>query len=311
MARDPTSTEERLSFGGGDLSTAPLDLVKLVSLMEVTAGNSEIVVGLIDGPVAMNHPHLSAAHIRHVTGHSRGGTCSEVGPACTHGTFVAGILVANRDSPAPAICPECNLLIRPIFSETTGHDQLPSVTPEDLASSIVDMAEAGIRVLNISAALALPSSRSEPQIEHALDYAQARGVITVAAAGNQGTVGGTAITRHPSVISVAAYDLRGKPMNCTNLGQSIGRRGLGAPGEGVVSLNATNQGHTFQGTSVAAPFVTGTIALLWSEFPQLKAPDLILAITGPSRRKAVSPPLLDAWAAYQALAARHGDRRGV
>ena len=48
----------------------------------------------------------------------------------------------------------------------------------------------------------------------------------VAAAGNQGTLGSSAITRHPWVIPVVACDLRGRPMNESNLGSSIGRRGL-------------------------------------------------------------------------------------
>jgi hypothetical protein len=34
----------------------PLDLVKLTALMERTSGSPEVTIGLIDGPVAMNHP---------------------------------------------------------------------------------------------------------------------------------------------------------------------------------------------------------------------------------------------------------------
>ena len=37
----------------------PLELVKLDRLMERSSGRSEIVIGLIDGPVAMNHPDLA------------------------------------------------------------------------------------------------------------------------------------------------------------------------------------------------------------------------------------------------------------
>jgi subtilisin family serine protease len=61
------------------------------------------------------------------------------------------------------------------------------------------------------------------------------------------------------------------------------------------------------GTSVAAPFVTGTIALLWACFPDASATQIKLAITGiPHRHNAIVPPLLDAEQAYEALAAhRH------
>jgi hypothetical protein len=37
----------------------PLDLVKLPELMALTAGRSDIMVGLVDGPIAMNHPDLN------------------------------------------------------------------------------------------------------------------------------------------------------------------------------------------------------------------------------------------------------------
>ena len=145
--------------------------------------------------------------------------------------------------------------------------------------------------------------RCERALEQALDRAARRGVIVVVAAGNQGTLGSTAITRHPWVIPVVAYDLRGRPMEHSNLGSSIGRRGLGASGDRVTSLGANGKPLTLGGTSAAAPFVTGTVALLWSEFPAASATEIKLAVRGASmaRRTTVVPPLLDAWAAYQAM----------
>ena len=41
-----------------------LDLVNLTPLMKQTSGNPEITVGLIDGPVALDHPELANANIR-------------------------------------------------------------------------------------------------------------------------------------------------------------------------------------------------------------------------------------------------------
>jgi subtilisin family serine protease len=92
-------------------------------------------------------------------------------------------------------------------------------------------------------------------------------------------------------------------MNDSNLGGSIGRLGLSAPGDGVTSLGAEGRPLTLGRTSVAAPFVTGTIALLWSEFPVATAAQVKLAVTQASkpRRASVVPPLLDAAAAYQTL----------
>jgi subtilisin family serine protease len=281
-----------------------LDLVGLTALMDRTSGRPEVKIGLIDGPVAINHPDLAGEHIREIPGNS-GATCTQANStACLHGTFVAGILSAKRNSPAPAICPNCTLLIRPIFAESTlGREHMPSATPKELAAAVIECIDAGVRVINLSLALAQPSTKGEQSLEEALNQAVRQSVIVVAAAGNQGTLGSSAITRHPWVIPVVACDLRGRPMNESNLGSSIGRRGLTAPGDAITSLSAEGQPLTLGGTSVAVPFVTGTIALLWSEFPTATAAEVKFATTQAyiPRRTTVVPPLLDAWAAYQVM----------
>ena len=210
--------------------------------------------------------------------------------------------------PQPSVLTAC-LLVRPIFVETTSESgQMPSASPEELAAAIIDSMRAGARVLNLSVALVHPSSKGQRELEEALDYAARRGVIAVAAAGNQGTVGSSALTRHPWVIPVVACDLQGRPISYSNLGSSIGRRGLGAPGDDVTSLGTDGKSLTFGGTSAATPFVTGAIALLWSEFPSATASEVKLAVTQASvqRRRSVVPPLLDAWAAYQRLLTTYG-----
>jgi subtilisin family serine protease len=281
-------------------------LVGLTALMELGHGAPDVVVGLLDGPVAMDHPDLANANVHEVPG-AIGGGCSQTNnAACLHATFVAGILCARRGSSAPAICPGCTLLLRPIFKETaSSNGQIPSATPRELAAAIVGCVDAGARVLNLSAAFDQPSTIEERLLVDALDHAARRGVIVVAAAGNQGTLGSSAITRHPWVIPVVGCDLHGRPMGQSNLGSSVGRRGLMAPGEGVSSIGAQGKPLTLGGTSVAAPFVTGTIALLWSAFPDAGTAEVKSAVTGVGyarRRTSVVPPLLYAWTAYEAMA---------
>jgi hypothetical protein len=132
----------------------PLELVKLDRLMARSSGRSQVVIGLIDGPIAMNHPDLSRANIREVHG-PQGASCSLASSvACMHGTFVAGMLLARRGSSAPSICPDCTLLVRPIFPEASAvNGAMPSATPTELATAIVETIKAGARVINLSAAL--------------------------------------------------------------------------------------------------------------------------------------------------------------
>lgn len=283
---------------------SPLDLVKLRPLMELSSGRAETTIGLIDGPVATNHKDLSNTNIREIPGRLRGTCARASSAACMHGTFVAGILSARRGSEAPSISPTCTLLVRPIFAETaSGNRDMPSATPEELATAIIDCVDGGANVINLSAALAQPSAKGERRLEEALDYSANRGVIVVVAAGNQGTVGSSSITRHRWVIPVVACDLRSQPISYSNLGNSIGRGGLSAPGDGITSLGTNGKPPTFSGTSAAAPFVTGTCALLCSLFPQVGAAAVKLAVTTAFefRRSKIVPPLLDAWASYQRI----------
>jgi len=278
----------------------PLDLVKLPALMQRTRGDPRVRVAVVDGPVEFADPSLAGARLSEIPGHR--GMCEFASStACRHGTFVAAILSARRGSGASAICPDCTLLVRPIFAEA--NSEMPTAAADELAEAILDCLDAGALVLNISAALARASLKSERNLEEALDECARRGAIVVVAAGNQGSLGSTAITRHPWVIPVVACDLRVRPMTNTNLGRSIGRQGVAAPGSGVMSLDAAGRPRSIHGTSVAAPFVSGTIALLWSVFPGVTAGDMRIAVTRPYVRRTVVPPLLDAWRSYQHLAA--------
>jgi subtilisin family serine protease len=282
----------------------PLELVGLTELIQRSSGSPAVKIGLIDGPVVLKHPDLEGALLNELPGPNSVGCALARSPACLHGTFVAGMLCAKRDSVAPAICPGCTVLIRPIFVETTStREPMPSATPHDLASAIMACVNAGARVLNLSVGLVQTTSRGENALREALDHAVGRGVIVVAAAGNQATLGSNAITRHHGVIPVVACDSAGRPINESNLGNSIGRRGLCAPGRNITSLSSEGRSATLEGTSIAVPFVTGAVALLWSEFPAATATEIKLAILRVplQRRSSVVPPVLNAAAAYRML----------
>lgn len=283
----------------------PLQQVVLAPLMAVTGGSTHVVIGLIDGPVAKDHPGLEGARLRELVSAPSGRCSLASSAACRHGTAVAGMLCASRQFLPSAICPGCTLLVRSIFS-ANGNEAggVPNAEPEALAGAIGDCIGAGACVLNLSVSLGDVSRSADDALSEALNYAARRDVLVAAAAGNDGTIYSSAITRHPWVIPVTACGGAKVPLGTSNLSSSVGRRGLLAPGERITSLGPNGQAMTFSGTSFAVPFVTGSIALLWSAFPDASAAEVRMAIVPQtSRRAAIVPPMLDATAAYQRLAA--------
>ena len=288
------------------MAARPCDLVRLTPLMARTRGRPEVFVAVIDGAVAFDRPEFAGQRLIALPGAAGPGgngvrTCGSGDSSCLHGTFVAGALSARSTSSVPGICPRCTLLVRPIFATDA-----PAARAEELAAAVIESVDAGARVLNLSVAPAQPSGSGHRALEGALDHAANRGVITVVAAGNQGAVGTTVLTRHPWTVPVVAYDVRGRPMSLSNLSASIGTRGVGAPGERVAGLGADARPLVLTGTSAATPFVTGTVALLLSAFPDASAAEVRAAVVRSGRDGAprtVVPPLLDAWAAYSTLLA--------
>ncbi len=175
-----------------------LDQIKLSSRMRATSGRPEVVVGVIDGPVDLGHPAFQGAHIRDTQG-ARHVSCRVADSvACGHGTFIAGILAARRGLPAPAICPRCDLVLRPIFHEER-QDALgiPTSDPRELAAAIRETIDAGARVINLSVGLSRASLVVYPELEEVCHHAVRRGVILVVAAGNQGRIGYNPLLAHP------------------------------------------------------------------------------------------------------------------
>lgn len=296
------TVDQRSVIWAHESSADPFELVRLAQLMQLAVGDAAVAIGLLDGPVAVDHPELNEARIRSVTGGPPPGCNQAASPACVHGTFVASVLVAGRASPTPGICPGCTLVVRSIFGER--RSQRPVALPHELAAALVECVDAGSRVLNLSVAVGQASPREARELEASLDYARSRGAIVVAAAGNDAAIETSPITRHPVVIPVVAYDANRRVAPTSNLAPSFGRRGLGGPGQGVRGLKAGGGVTTLGGTSAATPFVTGTVALLWSAYPGIDSSLVKWALIQGSggHRKAIMPPLLDAWAGYEALA---------
>jgi subtilisin family serine protease len=279
----------------------PLDLVGLTPLMAHTSGLPSVVVGVIDGRVAVDHPAFAGRAVGEPDRAVETRRCGRADVCCAHGTAVAGILVGDG-----GVAPRCTLLSRPLFTDHPADKGpatcLSGVRTGELARALTEIVDAGAHIVNLSMAQPAPSGVRDQALEAALDHAADRGVILVVAAGNQGRMGASVLTDHPWVVPVTAYDRAGRPMPQSNLGASIGRHGVGAPGDRIPGPGPDGRPFVLSGTSAAAPFVTGAFALLRSAFPQATPAAVRHAVThGPGPRRSVTPPLLDAWAAYRSL----------
>lgn len=275
--------------------------------MDISSGIPEVVIGVIDGPVDFGHPALEGSRIR-IVKDSQLAACKKANSiACMHGTFVAGIFCAIRGLSAPAICPRCEVILYPIFSEeqlntNEAEGTVPTSTPEELSKAIVQTINAGAKIVNMSVGLSSSSLTTYKRLDEAYDYALQKGVILVAAAGNQGNIGYITMLDHNWLIPVTACDSEGRIDPMSNFGRSISKRGLMAPGVNITSTAPNGQYTQMSGTSAAAPFVTGTIALLWSIFPRAAAHKIIRSlISNTSHHRTIIPPLLNAHEAYQLL----------
>jgi hypothetical protein len=100
----------------------PLTLLSLGPLMAASRGTSNVIIGLIDGPVDVKHPAFRESRILGVKKSQIDACENATHLACRHGTFIAGILSAKRGVVAPGICPGCRLVLRPIFMDKTSAD---------------------------------------------------------------------------------------------------------------------------------------------------------------------------------------------
>jgi subtilisin family serine protease len=301
------TTAARRDDPGVSRWAAALELVGLERLAGVSHGTPEIRVGLIDGPVNTAHAALTSARIVPV-GAARAASCRVVdSAACRHGTAVAGFLVAAGRDAAAGVCPGCTLLVRPVFAEAAA---APESSPAELARALRDIVDAGAHVINVSAGLIRARGRLR-DIEEAVEYAAGREVPVVVAGGNTRQIGASSLTGHPWTTPVVAYDLRGRPLPESSLGRSIGGRGLGACGEPLPTIAGNGRPMLMGGTSTAAPFVTGALALLRAAFPSSGGAHVRHALVAGARgrRSTVIPPLMDAWGGFEVLDVDRPQRR--
>ena len=137
-------------------------------------------------------------------------------------------------------------------------------TIADIAESIKFAADNSADVINMS----LGGGGASIMLEEAIKYAHSKGVVIVAAAGNEGRNSAAYPARYPDVISVSAIDAAGDKASYSNFGAGVDISAPGGSETAKIIQNTVDpsSGESvfvgFQGTSMAAPHVAGVAALV-------------------------------------------------
>ncbi|AKL65409.1 MULTISPECIES: type VII secretion-associated serine protease mycosin [Streptomyces] len=192
-----------------------------------------------------------------------------------HGTAMAGIIAghghgANRSQGVLGIAPQAKILpVRVILEEgDPGRAKARESKGGALAEGIRWAADHGADVISMSLGDDSESAHHEAAEDEAVQYALAKGVVVVASAGNSGKQGDPVSypAAYPGVIAVAAVDRRGRKaaFSTRNWYATVS-----APGVDVVIADPDRSYYEGWGTSAAAAFVSGSVALVKAAHPGL------------------------------------------
>lgn len=129
----------------------------------------------------------------------------------------------------------------------------------------------GARVINLS----WGSETDSGFIANAIAYAQSRGAVVVAAAGNEATGRAVYPAAYAGVVAVAALDAQGQPWKKSNYGDFVD---LAAPGSASMPVGYQGAAGTYAGTSIASAYVAREIALYLNRNPKATASQAIAAV---------------------------------
>jgi subtilisin family serine protease len=294
----------------------------------VASGSPAVTVAVIDQGVDITHPDLQKAiwtNPREVPGNGRdddgngyiddvhgwdfvrgSGAVDSTLDDDAHGTHVAGIIGATRNNGQGVAGLAAGVRIMPLkfMGEEGGYDS-------DAIEAIGYAKAMGAKVINASwgASAADDPLADDPDLRDAISQC---GCVFVAAAGNAGASSDDPVTRVypaafalPNELSVGALDSSGQLASFSNYGGGVD---LAAPGDDIVSTLPDGYGWG-SGTSMAAPFVSATAALMLSLAPTLTPAEVVTRIRSsvtelPSLSGKVSTGgMLDAGTAMRTLAA--------
>lgn len=233
-----------------------LSKTKAPEAWNVTTGAAETVVAILDTGIDLSHPDLQGSFVQGYDAVNRDGDPSD---DHGHGTMVAGIVAARANNGLGGVgaCSSCSLMpVKVIGGNGSG-------SAADIADGIRWAAEHGASVINMSFVLSGP----DDGVAQAIAFAQERGILLVAAAGNAGTTDIAFPAAHFGVLSVAGTDPSDARYDWSSFGGWVR---LAAPGCSVTTAAGGGYGD-FCGTSSATALVSGVAGLVRSFAPSLTA----------------------------------------
>lgn len=202
-----------------------------------------VKVGIIDSGCDLSHPDLKIASSQDFTG---SGTPED---SSGHGTHVAGIIAAQGNNHGVlGVAPDAEVHIFKGLDGSNGN--LKSITTA-LSSAI----DAGMDVINMSLGTTSDSKTLHKLIKKARD----KGIMVVVASGNTGKDEDFYPASYEECIAVGAIDNSFQVAYFTTFGDQLD---VVSPGAKILSTHLNGGYAVLSGTSMAAPFVTGCLALM-------------------------------------------------
>jgi thermitase len=216
---------------------------------EVTTGSPTINIAILDTGVDQDHPDLAGKLIGNIN-FSNSATVDDV---YGHGTHVAGIAAAMTDNAIGV----AGLGYAATIMNVKVLSDVGAGAYSWIASGIIWATDNGADVINMS--LGGPSDSSA--LEDAINYAWSKGVVVVAAAGNNGDSTPMYPAYYTNCMAVAATDSLDRLAGWSNYGDWVD---VAAPGVSIISTINNGGYGIMSGTSMASPHVAGLAALVFT-----------------------------------------------
>ncbi|TVY09636.1 S8 family peptidase [Paenibacillus cremeus] len=233
-----------------------LPLIETEAGWNVSKGSKDVIVGVVDTGVDLNHSDLKNQLI---SGYNVVSPDSPPQDDVGHGTHVAGVIGALVNNNLGVAGMSWYNRVMPVkVLDSSGAGSTYAV-----AQGVIWATDHGAKVINMSL-----GNYADAQFLHdAIKYAYDHDVVLIAASGNDNTERPGYPAAYPEVFAVAATDANNAKASFSNYGDYID---VAAPGVNIASTYPSNQYAALSGTSMASPHVTALAALIRSANPNLK-----------------------------------------